>query len=209
VWAVSHAATLLASSPLSANAYIGSGLAILFLILFAETGLLVGFFLPGDTLLLLAGYHTVAKHPSPHFGYWETVLVCIAGAVVGAQTGHLIGRLAGERLFDTPARRERVARTHDILHRFGEGKAVVLARFIPLVRTFMNPAVGVTGMGARDFAVWNVVGAVLWCPVVLALGRALPKDFPIDAIILGIVVVSLSLPVVEAVRRRRRQPSAD
>jgi len=202
---VTHPATLLlASSPLSANAYVDSGLAILFLILFAETGLLVGFFLPGDTLLLLAGYHTVG-HNGAHadLAYWSVALVCVAGAIVGAQTGFYIGRFAGHRLFEAPARKDRVEKAHKILHRFGEGKAVVIARFIPLVRTFMNPAVGVTGMSARDFTAWNVVGGVLWCPIVIFLGRFLPKDFPIDMIILGIIVVSLCLPVVEAIRRRR------
>ena len=198
---------LLASNPLGASAYVGSGLVILFVILFSETGLLVGFFLPGDSLLLLAGYHTVHGHSSPHLGYVTTAIVCVIGAVLGAQVGYVIGRVAGERLFESPARKERVERTHRVLHRFGEGKAVVIARFIPLVRTFMNPAVGVTGMSARDFTAWNVVGALLWCPVVLALGRSLPKNFPIDKIIVGVVIVSLCVPVVEAVRRRRTASS--
>lgn len=199
----------LASSPLSAGAYVDGGLAVLFLILFAETGLLIGFFLPGDTLLLLAGYHTVSHdHKAADLDYWAVVAVCIAGAIIGAQTGFVLGKVAGERLFDTPARRERVARAHKVLHRFGEGKAVFVARFIPLVRTFMNPAVGVTGMRNRDFAVWNIVGAVVWCPLVLAIGQHLPKgkEGLVDKVIIAIVVVSLSLPLIEAIRRRRRRP---
>lgn len=205
--ALAPAVAHLASNPLGADAYVGSGLAVLFLILFAETGLLIGFFLPGDTLLLLAGYHTVSHdHKAADFGYWAVVAVCVAGAIIGAQTGFVLGKVAGERLFDKPARRERVEKAHRVLHRFGEGKAVFIARFIPLVRTFMNPAVGVTGMKTRDFAAWNVIGAVIWCPLVLAIGQHLPKgkEGLVDKVIIAIVIVSLSLPVIEAIRRRRR-----
>ncbi len=199
---------MILASPISPSTLVGAGLAVVFVIMFAETGLLVGFFLPGDTLLLYAGYHTVGSHAAPHLHYLSVTLVAVAGAIVGAQTGYVLGRVAGDRLFTDPARQKYVERTHKVLHRFGEGKSVVVARFIPAVRTFMNPALGITKMSARDFTVWNVVGAVLWVPVVVALGRLLPKNFPIDEIILAVVVISLSVPVVEAIRRRRSAPAA-
>jgi membrane-associated protein len=195
---------LLASNPIAPSTIIGGGLFVLFLIIFAETGLLIGFFLPGDTLLLYAGYHTVHGNPTPHLNYWEVVAVGLAGAIAGAQVGYYLGRVGGERLFASPVNQHRVQRTHKILHRFGEGKAVVIARFVPVVRTFMNPALGITKMPLRDFSVWNVVGAVLWVPLIVLLGRFLPKNFPIDLIILGVVVLSLGAAVVEAWRIRRK-----
>ncbi len=196
-------AAVLASSPLSASAYIGGGLLVLFLILFAETGLLIGFFLPGDTLLLLTGDYTNTGRPH-HLGFLAAALVGIAGAVIGAQTGFEIGRRVGPPLFASPARQQRVARAHRLLGRLGEGRSVVAARFIPLVRTFMNPAVGLTGMPAASFTLWNVVGALLWVPLVLFIGRVIGSSFPLDKIVVGVVVVSLAVAIAAAVRERRR-----
>lgn len=196
---------LLAASPLSPQAYIGGGLIVLALILFAETGLLIGFFLPGDTLLLLAGSYTVTKAgQSIHLNFLAAAVVGIVAAFLGAQTGFLLGRRVGPRLFDRPSRREKLERTERVLHRVGEGKAVVAARFIPVVRTFMNPALGLGTMSARDFSIWNAVGAVLWVPPVLLLGRLVGAAFPLDKIVIAIVVISLLLPLVELVRSRRR-----
>jgi len=192
------AAQLLAS-PLSASAYIGGGLLVLFLVLFAETGLLVGFFLPGDTLLLLAGDYTNSGK-AHHLAFGSAVIVGIAGALIGAQTGFLIGRQAGPRLFESAGRRERLARAHTLLDRLGEGRSVVAARFIPLVRTFINPAVGAT--------LWNVVGGVIWVPVVLLLGRAVGSKFPLDKIVVVVVIVSLVAAAVAAIRERRRTTSS-
>ncbi len=196
---------LLASSPLSPDAYIGGGLVVLALILFAETGLLIGFFLPGDTLLILAGFHTKSGQ-ADHLDFGLTAVVLVLAAIIGAQTGFALGRAAGSRLFDRPSRRQRVEQTRRLLHRFGEGKAVVAARFVPVARTFMNPAVGVTGMPARDFLAWNAVGALVWVPLVLFLGRLLPASLgkKVDYVILGVVVLSLALPVVEFLRGRAR-----
>lgn len=199
---VAHGA-LLASSPLSASAYIGGGLLVLFLILFAETGLLVGFFLPGDTLLLLAGDYTNTGR-AHHLGFLAAAVVGVAGAIIGGQTGFEIGRRVGPPLFASPGRQQRVARAHRVLSRLGEGRSVVAARFIPIVRTFMNPAVGLTGMPRNSFTLWNVVGALLWVPVVLLIGRAVGSQFPLDKIVVGVVVVSLAAALAAAVRERRR-----
>lgn len=196
---------LLASSPLSGQAYIGGGLIVLLLVLFAETGLLVGFFLPGDTLLLLAGFHTEAGVASPHYNYFAAAIVCIIGAFLGAQTGFLIGRAAGPRLFRSPQRRAGIEKAQKVIDRVGHERALVIGRFIPLVRTFINPAVGVTGMPASRFVVGNAIGAIVWPPVILFLGRQLPKsqEGVVDKVIVGVVILSLCIPLVEAVRRRR------
>ncbi|HVU73313.1 MAG TPA: DedA family protein [Mycobacteriales bacterium] len=211
---------VLASAPWAASTYINSGLAILFVIILAQTGVLIGFWLPGDTLLLLAGYYTVSSHVTKHnakagphdqvhrLSYWAVAALCALAAIIGAQIGYITGRATGPRIFDRPSRREYVERAHKVLARFGEGKATVACRYIPVVRTFMPPVLGVTGMRSRDFLVWNVVGALLWCPVVIALGRLLPENFPIDKLTVAVVVASLCLPLGEAFLRRRRRRRA-
>lgn len=200
---------LLASSPLSGQAYIHGGIAgliVLALVLFAETGLLIGFFLPGDTLLLLAGFHTEnGLDHGPHFNYFLAAIFCIAGAFIGAQTGFAIGRAAGPRLFASPQRRAGVEKASKVIARVGAERALVIARFIPLVRTFVNPAVGITGLPAPRFVVANAVGAIIWPPIILFLGRLLPKSKEglVDKVIIVVVVLSLCVPLVEAIRRRR------
>jgi len=203
-----EASGLLASNPLSGQAYLTGGffgLLALALVLFAETGLLIGFFLPGDTLLLLAGFHTKAGVIGPHFNYFAAALFCIIGAFVGAQTGFAIGRAAGPRLFTSPQRREGVAKAQKVIDRVGAERALVIGRFVPLVRTFINPAVGITGLSAPRFVTGNAIGAIIWPPIILFLGRLLPKSREglVDKGIILVVLVSLCIPLVEAIRRRR------
>src|SRR4051812_8098619 len=158
------------------------GLVGVWAILFAETGLLVGFFFPGDSLLFLAG---VAASPvaSAIFGHgvrlslpWLLIAAPIC-AILGAQLGHLLGARYGRRMFDKPNSRlfkaEYVDKAEYYFERFGPAKAVVLARFIPIVRTFLNPVAGVLGMPARKFLLWNVVGAILWTDGILLVGYLL------------------------------------
>jgi len=169
------------------------------LVLFAETGLLLGFFLPGDSLLFLAGAYA---HSSA------------AGAVLGGQVGYLIGRRAGPALFNrTDSRlfkRSYVERTHTYFERFGP-RTLVLARFVPIVRTFAAPAAGVGRMSAPTFAVWNLLGGLLWAVAVPLLGYALGGAINIDTylvpITLVVVVVSF-IPVLLEVRRARRSSSS-
>jgi membrane-associated protein len=194
------------------------GVVGLFVVLFAETGLLVGFFLPGDSLLFTAGLLSStavaggAALPLP----W--VLVAAAcGALLGAQVGYLIGRRAGHALTDR-ARRPRVAaamsRSRELLDRYGHGRAIVLARFIPVIRTVLNPVAGALAVPVRRFTLWQVIGGVLWTVgLVLAgylLGRSVPGiDQYLLPVIALIVVVSLIPLVIELVRARRAgQPPA-
>ena len=195
-----------ASSPLSASAYAHGGavgLIVLGVILFAETGLLVGFFLPGDTLLLLIGDYTNGGK-AHHINLGSAIIAGLIGAIVGAQTGYVLGRIYGPRVFDKPRRRERLERTHNLLVKLGEGRSAVAARFIPIVRTFMNPALGATGMKSHAFTLWNVVGAVLWIPTVLILGRAVGANFPLDKIVIVVMILSLLAPLVERILHGRR-----
>jgi membrane-associated protein len=186
------------------------GVAGVLLILFAETGLLLGFFLPGDSLLFVAGYATVA-HNSLHFTLSLPALLVLApiGAVLGAQVGYEIGRRAGPRLFARPEsrvfRQEYVEKTREVFNAFGPRRAVVLARFIPIVRTFLNPLAGTVQMPVRDFTIWNIVGGVAWTIGLILLGHGLGHvDFVrrhIEVLVLFIVLLSV-LPMVFEVTRR-------
>ncbi|MEV0200131.1 DedA family protein [Nonomuraea sp. NPDC050691] len=191
-------------------------------IIFAETGLLLGFFLPGDSLLVAAG---IFSSGSVAVGMGIEPLsfpVLLIGtplcAVAGAQLGHFLGARFGRRMFDKPDsrlfKREHVVRAEEFFEKFGPAKAVVLARFVPIVRTFMNPVAGVLEMPAKRFFVWNVIGGVVWVESLLLLGHFLgnkvdPKQ--IDKFILPgvflIVLISL-IPIIFEVIKRRRAPKA-
>jgi membrane-associated protein len=128
-----------------------------FLILFAETGLLIGFFLPGDSLLFTAGLLCTTAATAPlHLSLLAVLLAGAAGALLGAQVGYWIGRRVGPRLLDRPDRprlEHGVHRARVALDRYGAAKAIVLARFIPLVRTVLNPLAGTVGVPVRTFTV--------------------------------------------------------
>jgi membrane-associated protein len=192
------------------------GIAGLLLIIFAETGLLLGFFLPGDSLLFAAGYAATGKltdklHPN-------IVLVCLlvtTVAVLGAQVGYLIGSKAGPALFDREDSRlfkkHYVTKAEDIIEHYGAGKAIVLARFIPIVRTFLNPLVGAGDLPARTFIKWNLVGGVLWGVGVTLLGYFLGqvsfigKNLEFFAVF--VVIISV-LPIANEIRKNRKRTQA-
>ena len=187
------------------------GIIGLLVIVFAETGLLLGFFLPGDSLLFAAGYACTGAISGLHP---NLALVCVATTVVaiaGAQTGFLIGRAAGPRLLERPDsrlfKRAYVTKAEEVIERYGAGKAIVLARFIPIVRTFLNPLMGAGELPARTFALWNVVGGVLWGTGVTLLGYWLGQ---VDVIgnnleVFAVIVVLLSvIPMALEVRKSRR-----
>ena len=182
-----------------------------FLILFAETGLLVGFFLPGDSLLFTAGLLcTTSASAVVHLSLPVVLVAAAGGALLGAQVGYLIGRRAGPRLLDRPDRprlQDAVSRSRVALDRYGAGKAIVLARFIPLVRTVLNPMAGTVGVPVRVFTTWQVLGGLVWSVGLTLAGYALGSRIPnVDKYLLPIValiiVVSL-IPVALEVRRSR------
>jgi membrane-associated protein len=193
------------------------GIVGLMLIIFAETGLLIGFFLPGDSLLFLAGVFAASGQEG--LSIWTILLGVPLMAFLGAQTGWLIGRKAGPLLFDRPEsrlfKRANVERAEAYLDKFGEGKAIVLARFLPIVRTFMNPVAGVLEVPIRKFTFYNAVGALAWgmgVPLVgYGVGKALGAaagDVPIDRYILPLTVVIIAvslIPVVLEFRKARRE----
>ena len=187
------------------------GLALAALMIFAETGLLIGFFLPGDSLLFIAGFLSSKPKDLPSLPAIGLVIpVLIVAAFVGNQAGFYIGRAIGPALFDRPDSRffsqKNVAKTHAFFERYGT-KALVMARFVPIVRTFVPVLAGVGEMRQRTFVVANVVGAVLWAGGVTLLGYFLGQ---VDAIknnieLAAVAVVAISLlPVgIEYLRHRR------
>ncbi|EIV91685.1 DedA family protein [Frankia sp. QA3] len=189
------------------------GLLGLMVVIFAETGLFVGFFLPGDSLLFLAGAISAsdAAASGPHLHLPTVLLGVSVAASAGAQTGYLIGRRGGPRLFDRPNsrffRQEYVEQARGVLDKYGFGKAVVLARFVPVVRTFMNPLAGVVRMPVRVFTTFNLIGGLLWAVGVTLLGYALGQTIPIERYMiptsLAIVVLS-AIPVLREYRAHRR-----
>jgi membrane-associated protein len=189
------------------------GIAGLLLIIFAETGLLLGFFLPGDSLLFAAGYAATGKLTDklhPNIGL--VALGCIAVAILGAQTGFLIGRRVGPQLFAREDsrffKRHYVTKAEEVVEHYGAGRAIVLARFIPIVRTFINPLVGAGALPARTFTLWNVVGGVLWGGGVTLLGYYLGQVSWIgkNLEIFAVIVVLLSvMPIAVEIRKQRRR----
>ncbi|MFF5185560.1 DedA family protein [Streptomyces sp. NPDC000345] len=179
----------------------------LLLIVFAESGLLIGFFLPGDSLLFTAGLLITSNQLD--FPLWAAVaLICVA-AILGDQAGYMFGKKVGPSLFSRPDSRlfkqENVTKAHEFFEKYGP-KSLVLARFVPIVRTFTPIVAGVSGMRYRSFLVFNVIGGVLWGAGVTLLGSWLGNiDFVkknIEAILILIVLVSVIPIAIEFLRAR-------
>jgi membrane-associated protein len=181
-------------------------------VLFAETGLLIGLFLPGDSLLFTAGLFAAAGASAPvHLNLFAVMAAAAVGATAGAETGYVIGRRSGPLLLrggGRPRLASAADRAGELLERYGHGKAIVLARFVPLVRTVLNPLAGIVAVPHAVFTRWQLVGGVLWTVGVSSAGYALGRTIPgIDRYLLPVIalVVLLSLTpiLVEAVRNRR------
>jgi membrane-associated protein len=186
---------------------------LLFAIVFCETGLVVTPFLPGDSLLFAVGALS-ATEGSPIHPVWVSVLL-IAAAILGDAVNYAIGRRAGPVVFQRDTRflkREHLERTHAFYEKHG-GKTIILARFIPIVRTFAPFVAGVAQMSYRQFALYNVVGAVVWVVLFVAAGWKFGKlpvvqeNFPL--VILAIIVLSILPAVVEWWRARRASRGAN
>ncbi|MEU9384778.1 DedA family protein [Streptomyces sp. NPDC048279] len=185
-------------------------------VMFAETGLLVGFFLPGDSLLFTAGLLcTGSAKGSLHLSLGPLLVAAAAGALVGAQCGYLLGRKAGGALLARSRSRrlhEGAARAEELLERYGYAKAIVLARFVPVVRTVLNPMAGALEVPARTFTLWQVVGGLLWSVGLTLAGYGLGSSVPnVDRYLLPLValIVAVSLvPFAAEVYRSRRAARA-
>ncbi len=184
--------------------------ALLFSIIFAETGLLAGFFLPGDSLLFTIGVLAGA-------GDLNLPLICsvlILAAILGDGMGYLLGLKVGLKIFDRPDsrlfRREYVDRTHAFYEKHG-GKTIIYARFIPIIRTFAPFVAGMAGMGYRRFAAFNVIGGVGWVLSMTVAGYLLGNvgwvRHNFEKVVIGIVLLSV-LPVFFEYWKSRREVPA-
>ncbi len=189
----------------SLRPYGGDGLAAN---LFAETGLLIGFFLPGDSLLLIAGI--LASQGRLDIGL--AVPLCFIGAFLGSEVGYFIGVRLGPRIFTRQDsrffKRDYVERTHAFFARHGP-KTIVLARFVPIVRTFTPVMAGVGSMRHRVYVVFNLIGALLWAVGVVMIGYALGdaignvSEVELLPIILVVVLISFIPALIEWRRAKR------
>jgi membrane-associated protein len=191
-----------------AGGYIG-----LTLIIFAETGLLIGFFLPGDSLIVTAGL--LAAQPQFGLRIWLLGLLLTVAAILGNSVGYAIGRYSGPRLFTRDDsllfKKKHLIRAHEFYQKHG-GKTLVIARFMPIVRTFVPVVAGMAEMDYKSYTAYNVLGAVLWIWSMLFIGFVLGRYIPgvehhIEQVIIAVIIVSL-LPGLISWRRERARAAA-
>uniref|UniRef100_UPI00403FDA5F DedA family protein n=1 Tax=Xenorhabdus sp. TH1 TaxID=3130166 RepID=UPI00403FDA5F len=181
---------------------------ILFLIIFCETGLVVTPFLPGDSLLFVAG--ALSALDSNDLNVHVMVALMITAAIIGDAINYTIGRIFGEKLFTNPNskifRRSYLDKTHEFYEKHG-GKAIILARFVPIVRTFAPFVAGMGKMSYRHFAAYNVIGAFIWVLLFTYAGY-LFGDMPViqqnlKLLIVAIIFISILPGIIEIWRHRR------
>jgi len=185
---------------------------ILFLIIFAETGLVVTPFLPGDSLLFAVG--AIAANPESGLNVYLAGVVILVAAIIGDTVNYSVGKFAGAALskkYPRLIKPEYLTKTHQFFERYG-GKTIILARFVPIVRTFAPFVAGSGAMDYRRFMMFNVVGAVAWVVTLVPAGwffGSLPwvkKNF--ELVVLGIIFVSVLPMLVEILREWRKRKTA-
>ena len=191
------------------------GLLGIFLIVFAESGLLIGFFLPGDALLFTAGFLASGPASVPddlHLPLVPLILGIWLAAVVGDQVGYAFGKRIGPTLFKRPDSRffkqANVDKAQEFFDRYGP-RAIVLARFVPIVRTFTPITAGVSNMDYKTFVRWNVIGGTVWAFGVTLLGYFLGQvdviEHNLELAILAVVAISCSPIAFEVIKARREK----
>ena len=188
------------------------GLIGLIAIIFAECGLLVGFFLPGDSLLFAAGL--LVSTGSFRQPLWAVCALVTIAAFAGNMTGYYIGRQAGPTIFKRPDsrffRHEYVERAEAFFEKYG-ARSLILARFVPIIRTFITVMAGAARMDVRRYTIFSLIGAVLWGTGITLLGYWLGGvDFianHLELIALGVVAISLIPMAIELYRNRRPSPT--
>src|SRR4051794_2843285 len=191
------------------------GLIGIWAVVFAESGLLIGFFLPGDALLFTAGF--LASHPSSvdenlWLPYWPLVIGIWVAAIAGDQVGYVIGTRVGPAIFNRPDSRffkqSNVTKAQAFFDQHGP-RAIVLARFVPVVRTFTPVTAGVSKMEYRTFVKWNIIGGTLWAFGVTTLGYFLGQveviEQNLELAILAVVAISCLPLVWEFVKARKEK----
>jgi len=188
------------------------GLLVLFLIIFSETGLLAGFFLPGDSLLVTAGVLSVATNDRPaYFDVWTLMGVLIVAAISGDQLGWWLGKNFGKRVEGKPDGwffKKKYIQEADEHFRDNGSVSLVVARFIPIMRTFVPFVAGMAHMPVLRFLKWNIIGAFIWITSLVGLGHFIgptPLADELHKVIILIIIISL-LPLAWKIMRRLLKP---
>ena len=196
------------------------GLAGVLAILFAETGLLIGLIFPGDSLLFIAGVaasgSAAALLNGVSLSYPALLIGAPIAAIAGSQLGHFLGATYGRKFFDRPDgrffNRSQVVKTEKWLKKYGTGKAIILARYVPVVRTLINPLCGVVRIKSSEFLIWNIIGAILWTDGIITLGYILGEKLkgsidtyllPIVGLIIFISLLPVFLEIIREMRTRK------
>jgi membrane-associated protein len=191
------------------------GYVALFIIIFSETGLLIGFFLPGDSLLVSTGL--LIATGMVDMSIITLNLLLMVAAVLGDATGYFIGKRAGHALYNRPNsrlfKREHLLRTHAFYEKHG-GKTIIFARFIPIVRTFAPVVAGAADMGYKKFATYNIIGGMMWILSTTMLGYLLAHVVPdieryLHLVIGVVILLSLLPPIIEWLRHRKARVRVD
>ena len=178
-------------------------------IIFAECGILLGFFLPGDSLLFITGLCIASGIITMNI--WVATILLIIAAIIGNLTGYWIGHKAGPALFKKPDsklfRKEYVDKTHGFFEKYG-ARAIILARFVPIVRTFITAVAGIGRMNFRQYFIYSSIGAILWAGLVTVAGYYLGDidiiKNNIEKVLILIVLISVIPIVIEFIRHKRQ-----
>ena len=196
------------------------GVAGVLAIIFVELAVIIGFFLPGDSLLFIAGVAASGaanKLVGTHLNFAVLLIATPIVAIIGSQIGHYTGAKFGRRLFDRPDsrffKRKYSVRAEFYFNKYGGAKAVLISRFIVGVRTFVNPLAGMLEMSAREFFLWSAIGNIVWVELMLVLGYELGDKvkgnidnviLPIAAIVAVITLIPLALEMLKERRAAKR-----
>ena len=188
-------------------------------IIFAETGLLIGLFFPGDSLLFIAGLAasgSAQEIVGTHLNVPALLIGAPIAAILGSQVGYWFGAKVGPRYFDRPEGRffnqKRVQATEKWLNKYGTGKALILSRYVPFIRTLINPLAGIIKVPARQFFIYNTIGAIIWTESVIGIGIFLGDKIsgsvdkyllPIIALIIFFSLIPVAIEIVKEINTKR------
>lgn len=187
------------------------GLWLLLFVIFAETGLLVGFFLPGDNLILLAGILCKAKPELMHVSFLTLISLMISAAVIGNMTGYWFGRIVGIKLYSKKDswlfKQKQIELTKIYYQKYGGNLTLIIARFLPIVRTFAPIIAGIIKIDFLQFMIFNLIGAIAWIFSLTAIGYFLVQMFPditnyMGYIFLALIVIT-ALPILKVVFKNK------
>jgi membrane-associated protein len=188
------------------------GLWLLLFVIFAETGLLIGFFLPGDNLILLAGILCKAKPEMLGVNYFSLVALMTTAAILGNAFGFWFGRKAGEKLYERKEslffKKRHIEVTRNYYERYGGNLTLVMARFLPVVRTFAPVIAGVLRIDPITFLIYNIIGAAAWILSLTAIGYFLVQIFPGITNYMGYIFIALiiitAIPIVRLTLKKKK-----